>query len=376
MHFIDTFEKHRKESDKSLEAYIKECRLKLGEAIAQRHKIYLDTKYWIMLRDHKLGRMVNAAIPKLSSILKDAVTSNKLICPISADIFLEIAKQSDPTTLKCSVELIDELSQGISILAPEERAKMEMLYFIRTNSSSEGSCHSQDIFIWTKLAYVLGTMLPYNTSFTPEEELVIQKSFFDQMWSISLNGMIETMGINTVREIPTLPDISDKLNTGKFEHLSENSSFEGVFLSEVAGILDTYIEEFSEMFVYLYKKMNGKSPSESEVSLSDGPQKFANLIYHGFRLKRFSTEFPSIKIPATIHAAIRWERDRKYKPTDFHDFRHAETALPYFDVFLTENSLCHLLMRNDLGLDRLYNCMVISDPEIAFEKIDDLISQP
>ena len=184
--------------------------------------------------------MVNAAIPKLSSILEDGITSNKLICPISADIFLEITKQSDTTTLKCSVELIDTLSEGISILAPEERAKMELLYFIRTNSSSESSCHSQDIFVWTKLAYVLGTMVPYITPFTPEEELVIQKSFFDQMWSISLNDMIETMGINTVREIPKIPDISDKLNAGKFEHLSENSSFEGVFLSEVAGILVPY----------------------------------------------------------------------------------------------------------------------------------------
>ena len=376
MRFIDTFEKHRRESDKSLETYIKECRLKLGEAVVQRHKIYLDTKYWIMLRDYRLGRMVNAAIPKLSSILEDGIISNKLICPISADIFLEITKQSDPTTLKCSVELIDTLSEGISILAPEERAKMELLYFIRTNSSSESSCHSQDIFVWTKLAYVLGTMVLYSTPFTPEEELVIQKSFFDQMWSISLNDMIETMGINTVREIPKIPDISDKLNAGKFEHLSENSSFEGVFLSEVAGILDTYMDEFSEMFVYLYKKMTGTAPAEGEVSLSDGPQKFANLIYHGFRLKRFSTEFPSIRIPAMIHAAIRWDRNRKYKPTDFHDFRHAETALPYFDAFLTENSLCHLLMRHDLGLDRLYNCMVISDPEIAVEKVNELVSQP
>lgn len=376
MHFVDTFEKHRKESNKSLEAYIKECRLKLGVAIAQRHKIYLDTNYWIMLRDYKLGRTVNAVIPKLSSILRDGVNSNRLICPISEDIFLETAKQSDPITLKCSVELIDELSKGISILSPAERARMELLHFIRTNSSGESHCYSQESFVWTKLAYVLGTMLPYNTLFTPEEELVIQKSFFDQMWSISLNDMIETMGIDTFCKIPNMPDISGKLNKGKFEHLLENKSFERVFLSEVAGILDTYIDEFSEMFVYLFKTLTGMSPSENEVSLSDGPQKFANLIYHGFRFKRFSREFPSINIPATIHAAIRWDRGRRYKPTDFYDFRHAETALPYFDVFLTENSLCHLLMRNDLSLDHLYNCVVISDPMKAFEKINVLISQP
>ena len=376
MRFVNTFEKHRRESDKSLETYIKECRLKLGRAIAQRYKIYLDTKYWILLRDHRLGREVNAAVAELSSILEDGVASNKLICPISADIFLEIAKQSDPTTLKCSVELVDALSEGISVLAPEERASMELLYFMRKNSSGEGSCHSQDNFVWTKLAYVLDTMVPYSTPFNPGEELVIQKSFFDQMWSISLIDMIETIGINDIHEIPSMPDISDKLNTGKFEQLSENSSFEGIFLSEVAGILDTYTDEFREMFVYIYKKMTGKAPAEGEVSSSDGPRKFANLIYHGFRLKRFSTELPIIRIPATIHAAIRWDRNRKYKPTDFHDFRHAEAALPYFNTFLTENSLCHLLTRQDLSLDLLYNCTVVSDPEIAIEMIKRMVSQP
>ena len=376
MHFVNTFEKHRKESGKSLENYLKECRLRLGESIAHRHKIYLDTKYWILLRDNRLGRKVKAAIAELSSLLEDGTTSGKLICPISADIFLEIIKQSDPTTLKCSVEIIDALSEGVSVLAPEERTRMELLYFMRKNLSGEGSCHSQEIFVWTKLAYVLGTIAPYNTPFSQEEELVIQKSFLDQMWEISLSDMIETMGIDTVHEMPSMPDISDDLNTGKFEHLSENSSFEEVFLSEIAGILDTYMDDFREMFVYLYKRMTGNVPAKSEVTVCDGPRQFANLIYHGFRLKRFSTELPSLRIPATIHAAIRWDRDRKYKPTDVHDFCHAETALPYFDTFLTENSLRHLLTRHDLGLHRLHNCTVISDPEIAVEEVKKAVSQP
>ena len=376
MRFVNTFKKHRRESGKSMETYIKECRLNLGRAIAQRYKVYLDTKYWILLRDYKLGRKVKATIVELSSILEEGIASKKLICPISADIFLEIAKQSDATTLKCSIELIDGLSEGISVLAHEERARMELLYFMRKNSSGQDSCHSQNNFVWTKIAYVFGTLAPCCTPLTTDEEIVIQKSFFDQMWSISLIDMIETIGINAVREIPSMPDISAKLNTGKFKNLSENSSFKRIFLSEVAGILDTYTEDFREVFVYLYKKMTGKDPAEGEVSSSDGPRKFANLIYHGFRLNHFSTEFPSIRIPATIHAAIRWDRNRKYKPTDIYDFRHAKTALPYFEIFLTENSLCHLLTRQDLSLDLLYNCTVVSDPEIAVQEIKRMVSQP
>ena len=83
---------------------------------------------------------------------------------------------------------------------------------------------------------------------------------------------------------------------------------------------------------------------------------------------------PSLRIPATLHAAIRWERNRKYEANDMHDIGHASTALPYFDTFLTEHSLRHLLTRKDLGLDRLYDCMVVSDPRVATETIRGAIS--
>ena len=129
------------------------------------------------------------------------------------------------------------------------------------------------------------------------------------------------------------------------------------------------------MFAYLYESLEGRA-TKKEISASDGPQQFANLIYHGFRLKRFSTELPSIGIPATLQAAIRWEPNRKYKPTDMHDIRHAEVALPYFDTFLTERSLRHLLTRTDLGLDRLYGCTVISDPNRAVEAVEKVVSRP
>ena len=375
MRFVDTFGKHRNEPGKSLDAYLKERRLALGKSIADRHKIYLDTKYWLLLTDRKLGRFEDPVIARLSVLLEDGAQSGKLICPMSADIFLEILKQTDPVTLKCSVELIDTLSEGVSVLAPEERGQMELLHFAQKTLFSEASCHSPEVFGWTKLAYVLGFTSPHDTRFSPEEELVIQKGFLDQMWETSLADMIDTIGVNAIREMPRMPDISEHLNVGKLAHKSENDSFEAVFLSEVAGILDTLKPDFGEMFSYLEEGLGGGA-AKKEILASDGPQQFANLIYHGFRLRRFSTELPSIRIPATLQAAIRWEPNRKYKPTDMHDIRHAEVALPYFDTFLTERSLRHLLTRTDLGLDRLYRCTVISDPNRAVEKVEKIVSRP
>jgi hypothetical protein len=80
MRFENTFDKHRAEQDKSFKSYLTERRLALGQSIGNRHKIYLDTKYWILLRDHTLGRSTDAGIKKLAGLLHDGVKSTKLIC--------------------------------------------------------------------------------------------------------------------------------------------------------------------------------------------------------------------------------------------------------------------------------------------------------
>lgn len=375
MRFVSTFEKHQRERDKSLDSYLKERRLSLGQSIADRHKVYLDTKYWLLLRNHLLGRSRDPAIAKLADLLIDGVTSAKLICPISADVFMEILKQTDPETLNCSVGLIDTLSEGVSVLSPEERGRMELLQFVLRHVAEEESCHGPKVFVWTKLAYVLGFTTPGDTPFSPEEELTIQKAFLDQMWEISLTDIVETMGIAAIREMPRMPDISSDLNAAKFAHDDEAKSFQDVFLAEIAGILDRLKAEFREMFAYLYRKRTGRAPQDEELAASDAPRQFANLIYHGFRLNRFSTELPSLRITATLHAAIRWERSRKYEANDMPDIGHATAALPYFDTFLTERSLRHLLTRKDLGLDRLYDCMVVSDARVSTEAIRGATSQ-
>ena len=54
--FINTFDKHTKEPEKTVDAYIKEKKLELGEWVNQRRKVYLDTKFWLLLRDAHLDR--------------------------------------------------------------------------------------------------------------------------------------------------------------------------------------------------------------------------------------------------------------------------------------------------------------------------------
>src|SRR5437016_3630154 len=181
MRFVNTIERHRQEPGRSLGAYARDRRIELGRSIAGRRKIYLDTKYWLFLRDYRLNRSTGGpAIARLSTMIHEGVASGTLICPISSSIFAEICRQTDPITLRESVQLIDTLSQGVSTLSLEERIGMELLYFALAKQPREPRYPPAKTVVWTKLAFVVGFATFTGTPFSPEEELVMQKAFLDQ----------------------------------------------------------------------------------------------------------------------------------------------------------------------------------------------------
>lgn len=371
MKIVDTFEKHRSEPDKTLEAYTKSIRLELGKEIRKNTKIYLDTKYWLLLRDAAIKRTENENIYELLSNLQNGVKDGKIICPISEDIFIEVLK-SDLSFLKETVNLIDSLSKGVSILSERERLDFETLHFILENFKGEESVYSPDVFIWNKLSYVLGTVHPTSTPFTTEEELVIQKAFFDQMWTISLSKMVEIMGMENIMSMPQLNDLSSQLNDDKIEYAHENKSFKQVYLSELAGALDLCIPTFEDAVVYLFKKEYGYNPNATEKKSANSGKQIANAIYNLFKKNKLKTYFPTLVIGAGLHASIRWDLKRQFKKNDLHDIRHAQTALPYFDIFLTEHSLRDLVTRKNIKFHEKYNCNVYSHPNEAIECVKKL----
>ncbi len=374
MKLIDTFEKHRSEPEKTLETYTREVRIALGREMAKCKKIYLDTKYWLLLRDAAMGRQRDGDITELLAVLRYGVEDGRMVCPISEDIFAVVLNQSDTKTLSETSNLIDILSRGISILSEQERIGFETLYFIRRTIGGEDSVHSPDVLVWTKLAYVLGAVHPTSTPFFPQEELVLQKAFFDQMWTISLSQMIEIMGKEAISKMPRLNDLSDILNEGKIRHSHENNSFKQLCLSELAGVLDLCIPTFEDTMVYLFKGQQGCEPTPSEVKSSKAGKQIANAVYNLFRKNKLQTYFPTLVIGSALHALVRWDTKRKFKRNDLHDFRHAQTALPYFDFFFTEHSLRDLVTRSHVAFDKKYGCEVFSCPHEALNRVKEICS--
>lgn len=374
MELVDNYKKHRSEPEKTIEAYIKEVRLKLGSEIYDQKKIYLDTKYWLLLRDIILGTNKDEHLRNLLLKLRENASEKRLICPISEDILIEILRQSDPLTLNASVALIDELSSGVSIISSEERIKFEILHFIHKKTNGEDSVYTPNEFVWTKIPYTLGYTMPTALPVTSEEELVIQKAFMDYMWTASLSDMVGKIGMESISNMPRVYDISYKLNEDKLRYAHENKSFKQIFLSEISGVIDLFKNEFENALVYLYEFVNGTKPTESELNATDSGQLFANLIYNAFKRNKLSTDFATLVIGAGLHASVRLDLGRKYEENDMPDFRHAQTALPYYDCFLTEHSLRDLVTRKNIKFNEKYNCEVVSHPIDAVELIEKISS--
>lgn len=374
MKAVDTIEHHLQNPEGSVEQYVRTKRLKLAEEMRGCLKIYLDTKYWILFRDVHLGRSASDEVKALLGTIETLVVQKKALCPISVDIFAEIFRQSDPKTFQATVKLVDDLSRGVTILEFGERLRLEAFHFIRSKTLGDKAVCALDELIWTKVAYVLGFVTPTSPNLADDVDRAVQKAFVDQLWVVTLTDIADILGTSaTGRPGWFSNDVADALNAGKVSHVHEYSSFKELFLNELAGILDLQKPMLTDLMNHINQANTRKTVAPDEVAKTDAGRLIVNLIYNAFRLDKIKSELPSFRIGAGLHAAIRWDSKRKYKVNDFHDIHHAVTAIPYYDWFLTEHGLRHLVTDRNLNLGSLFKCKTISDPAEALPAMSQLL---
>lgn len=343
------------------ENYIKQKRLDLYNSIKATKKIYLDTNYWIKLRDAEKNG--NQTDKKLFDKLKELVKLKKCILPISEITFWEILKQSDFKTLKDSATLIDEFSNGISLISDEERRQLEFLIFLR--KAQKKSTYESIELVWTKLSM---NML-YNNLPQPEQyDLKIK--FIEFLESITFFDMVTIMEEKKIFKPFYFKDNVDFLNEAKEKYKNENKSFKQLFLSELGGYIDCFKDSLNQTMEQMYYWEHGKHITETEKSTID-QNGLKNMMYNLFRLNKVTTEFPTFSILPELSASVRWNQSRKYVDgNDTIDFLHATSALPYFDFFFTEKELRTIICQRKL--DTSYNCIVESDTNKILDLLDTL----
>lgn len=357
MERVFTLEEHLQSPNESVQGYLRSKCLGLAGSLEGKRLVYLDTKFWLILRDVEMGRSRSPDSVLLHQHACQLKDKNLCLYPISQDVFLEVMKQSDDTTRAATARLIDQLSDGISFISPQERVGLEALQFVAEKTGLD--VYPVERLVWTKIVYALGFITP-QTNLEPEVDTAIQKAFIDQMWVARLADMVAMIGFDADAAKLLSIDIADEQNEGKFKHAHENCSFPEMFLSELAGLLDVWEPELRRVMPRLRELKTGYRMSEREILEANSAESVSKMIYNLFRLKKLSTELPTFRVMSGLHAAARWDKKRKFQNNDFHDFQHAAAALPYTDYFFTEKNLAHLTTQKMTAYDRLYGCTVVA----------------
>lgn len=356
---MNTFEHHKATPNVSLDQHVKSRIVALGKSIDGRVRIYLDTKFWVILRKASTGVPVDAGSGELLTLLHSLVAQGKVICPISESVFLELLKQSDDASRLATAKLIDDLSLGVTLLTMQARAATEVARFIHAQHG--GALHPLTHLVWTKLSYVLGFVHPSKTAFDAATELVIQKAFLDHMWTIPLVDMIDMIRDLPERDSLSLGDIAARVDDGIAEHADQIRSFEQVWSDELRGVTDLFGDVGAEVISDLAEAHGDPPLVRDTANWRECRNVVANLLFHALKTKpEVRRQLPTLYVEASLHAVFRWNKQRRMKGNDLYDIQHASAALGYMDVFLTEHSLRSDIMSKNLALDVFFECKVES----------------
>lgn len=354
----------------TMDAYTQQFKIKVGDMVLKRHRFYLDTKYWIFMRDASLGKATTVQT-NIYKKLEDLVKKEIAICPLSPHTFEELMNIGDREKRLNMAQVMDELSQQVCFISPLNIVGQELLSFVRlcqTKAENKPILNPAK-YVFTKVPFVMGEMYPTIQGLSNHQMNDIRIKFFDHLSKITLVEMLKTMK----GDFPLWDrkNLIAKLNQGKDDNKDWNS-FHEVFMHEIAGILDVVKNEMEKLLIYLYENDAGGSVAPEEVHKSESVSLFSNSIYNSFDQNKINKELPFFHINASLYAFIRYNKMQRYKGNDLIDFSHVAWALPYCHMFLTEKSLRDWTCSSLLKLDKIYETKVLWREEDVLNALNKL----
>lgn len=352
--------RHAATPEVSVREYVDGLVAELGDSIAGRHKLYLDTRYWIHLRDAAMGRPTRPDHREILDRVRSLVSTGVAVCPVSDVAWIELTKQTDPATRQATADLLDELSLGVAIMTEQERVISEIKEFI-TRPTVTGPTPVLKDRVWVKAGYVLGIAIPTVKEWSPEHNLLAQKASVDLFWQVTHREMAETAG--------PLPPMSDrweqsaaKITAAMRRYAHEVRSIQQAFAAESAGALSVFKDEILVLVLRHFRSTTGDRRPVPKEQAEGAAQKTLTALVNAFRLrpKIMAQRVPSLYAYAMCHAAVRMDKSRKFNGHDLLDIHHASSGIPYHDAVFTENPLRVLVTAGNVALDKTFGCTVLA----------------
>lgn len=355
-----SFARHVATPEVSIREYVDSLVLTLGESIASRHKLYLDTRYWIHLRDAAMGRPTHPDHCEILNHVRTLVSTGVAVCPVSDVAWMELSKQSDPQTRLATANLLDELSLGIAIMSEQERVISEIERFI-THPNTTGPAPVLKDRVWVKAGNVLGISIPTVQEWSKEHNQQMQKVSVDFFWQITHREIAEMAD-----SIPLMSDSMElsatKITAAMRRYAHEIRSIKQAFNAESAGALSVFQDAIEVLLFRHYRNTTGNRSPIPKEQLEDAAKKTLTALVNAFRLRPniMAQHIPTLYAYAMCHAAVRMDKTRKFNGHDLLDIHHASSGIPYHDAVFTENPLRVLVTAGNVSLDKTFACTVLA----------------
>ncbi|NNC73547.1 MAG: hypothetical protein HKN78_11820 [Sphingomonadaceae bacterium] len=335
----------------------------LVDLLSSRSPIFLDTKFWIMARQAAFEEVDDPDVVSLLGALRLAVESGRFIFPVTSDLIAEFSKQT-PERLAQTMLLVDRLSLGVAMVPHHERTTFEMEAF---NARAFPDHPPAPRPLWTCYAFALGyeDMCPPNV----EANDALLVALAQEAWIGQPSMLAKMVPPELFASRSESERMAAYLNEQEALHAHEIDSHATALRIEIAGAASM----LTGIAAREYRRMaaaagHAREADDIENSVRVG-RRVTGMLAQALEKDEHRRAFGSLYVPAMLHAAVRSEANRKIKPNDIFDFRHAAAALPYCRAFLTDGPLRSLITSGHVRLDRLYGCEIVATPAEAIELI-------
>lgn len=350
-----TFDEHLNRPEVSIEQHIAARAETLAASLKGKSAIYLDTRFWVIIREVRDGVRTGANDRKLVHHIEGLVASGRAFCPIAEPTFTELMKQGDSEQRGRTARAVDDLSCGVSLLPDTARMPAEAGHLLLAKLLHRESPRPLP---WTGLGFVLGNLYPIDTAFSGTDERAVQKAVYDRLWDQPLADIVGKLDSDSWSRPDERAAEADRINAANAAHRADMESFDMVLEQEFQGVAQTCVEHLPELLAML-------APFKANMPLE--PWKMWTIaLREMLKVEDNARMLPAAHIHAVIHALYRWEfRDKEISPNDLVDFRHAAAALGHCDALLTDGGLSRTLRHRRLPLQQIHRRFVTSNVDEA-----------
>lgn len=338
-----------------------------GQRALSSTRIYVDTNHWIGLRDVHRGISAKASYVRLLEVLQQLTKARRAVVVLSDQLITELCHQADSESREATAEVIDELSDGVTIVGFDRRVVLETLQW--AHASLHNSNPLPLLTVWTTLPNAIQSREYHLVGVPPALSIAFTKTIEDVNETLRLGDLLPSPD----RLFFPMSDsqmFALSLTANKEKGQLGSLRFEDFFHEEADRYLSTIVPKMPpEVTSELHKLVDAYDSRDDD--LVSGVKR---VFWAQNRAGSHPQALPGLRIVAGCAGRISTEPGRRFKRGDQGDIFHGAAALPYCNVFLTDAPMRHLITSSPTDLASRYQCSVIDDPIKAADHLQRLVA--